>query len=336
MNTRALNRATLARQMLLQRERVKVTTAIERIGGMQAQVPKPPFLGLWSRIEDFDRDELRKAIARGDVVRATLNRGTIHLVTKKDLAAWRPLFQPALTSIALGLTKQRPVDVDTVVAAARKFFAKQPATFEALRDHLAPLFPKFDPRLMAYTVRMHLPLTLVPDESPWSWPASAAFALAEEGRAAKPTDLVLRYLAAFGPATPADFQSWTGLKGAAPLFDELRPKLTTFRDGKRELFDLPDAPRPDEDAEAPVRLLPEFDSVLLAHADRRRIIADEDRPRIATKNLRIPAVFLVDGFVAGTWTIEKKKVALAPFRKLPKKVLSELEEEGERLLTLLR
>ncbi len=321
LTLRELSRATLARQLLLQRESISATEAVERLAGMQAQVPKPPFIGLWTRLTDFDREELRAAIAKKELVRATLMRGTLHLVSRRDYVAWRAALQPLLSATAAALTKNA-YDAEELCERARAFF-RQPHTFEELREQ------GFD-RGMAYTVRLHLPLVMVPDDSMWSYPPNAKFTLAPRIAAAKPRELVRRYLAAFGPASPADFQAWSGLKNARPLFDD--PELVQF--GK--LFDLPDAPRPDEATAAPVRFLPEFDNLLLAHADRTRIIADEHRPRVATKNLRILATFLVDGFVAGTWSIARKSkkatLTLAPFGKLDRKTRNALVEEGETLV----
>ena len=338
LTLRALNRATLARQMLLQRERVTAREAVERLAGMQAQVAKPPFIGLWTRIEGFERGQLAKAIVKKDVVRGTLMRGTIHLVSRSDYLAWRMPIQPVLTRGAAAIARSA-YDPAELCEIARKFFDARPCTFEELRE----LFPKGDERLMAYTVRMHLPLVMVPDESPWCYPPNASFAVAETflGKklkaSDKPHDLALRYLAAFGPATAKDFERWSGLTGGRALFDELRPKLVTFEgERKRELFDLPDAPRPEEDVEAPVRFLPEFDNLLLAHDDRARIISAEHQPRVATKNLRILATFLVDGSVAGTWSIARKSksatLTLTPFVKLDKRTQKALEEEGEKLV----
>jgi len=334
LTLRALNRATLARQMLLRRERVNARVAIERLAGMQAQVPKPPFLGLWTRIENFKRDDLAKLIASGDVVRATMMRGTLHLMSKKDYAALRPAIQPALDVI---LKRGMPMDLERVMSEARTFFGKKPHTFEEVREHLAAVFPKYNHRHMAYAARLHLPLLMVPDDSTWSYPPDCEFALGGKiGTDTSARELALHYHAAFGPATAIDFQTWSGLAAQRALFDELRPKLVVLRDARgRELFDLPDAPRPDEDVDAPVRFLPEFDNLLLAHADRTRIIADEYRPRVATKNLRILATFLVDGFVAGTWSIQRKKTAtltITPFAKLTKSAQKALAEEGERLV----
>lgn len=344
LSLRALNRAALERQLLLERKPMNVVDAIARIAGMQAQVPKPPFLGLWSRLENFERSALRKAIEKKQVVRATMMRGTLHLVTTKDFLAWRNPLQAVLDEGRHSIIKNEvSVDVETLSNMARKFFDAEPRPFEALREHLAAAHPEVNARLMAYAVRMYLPLVMVPDDSTWNWPADSAFAVAETflgkklAASTKPHDLVLRYLAAFGPATPADFQSWSGLGGARAIFEELRPKLVTHRDErKRELFDVPNAPLPDESTPAPPRFLPDFDSARLGWTDRKRIIADEFVPRVTTKNLRIPATFLIDGFVAGLWTITRKKstatLSITPFAKLTKKDRDALAIEGESLL----
>jgi hypothetical protein len=192
---------------------------------------------------------------------------------------------------------------------------------------------------------MHLPLVLVPDDSPWGWAGNAPFAVAETylgkkiAASADAKDLALRYLAAFGPATAADFQTWSGLRTAKAVFEELRPRLVTFEGEKKnaELFDLPDAPRPDEDTPAPVRFLPEYDNLLLAHADRARLMSEEHRKRMATNNLRIVGTFLVDGFVAGMWAAPKKgkQLELEPFVKLDRPAKQALDEEASALAAFL-
>jgi hypothetical protein len=343
LTLRALNRATLARQMLLRRERVGVKETITRLAGMQAQVPKPPFLGLWSRIEGFEREELHRLITKREVVRATMMRGTIHLVTRNDFLKWRAPLQPMLARGAAAITKlPGNFDIDALCAEGCRFFDEEPRTFEELRDHLGIVYPGKNARLLAYAVRMHLPLVLVPNDSAWSYAANADFAVAETwlrkpvAPSADATDLALRYLAAFGPATVADFQTWSGLQTQRATFEALRPKLVTFRDEKkRELFDLPDAPRPSEDVEAPVRFLPDYDNLLLSHADRNRVIADEHRKKIVTGNLRILATFLVDGVVAGTWIVEKDRIRVSPFGKLTKVQRAEVDEEKEKLEAFL-
>jgi hypothetical protein len=343
LTRRALNRATLARQMLLQRERIAPLDAIARLAGMQAQIPKPPFIGLWTRLEEFDAAELRALIAKRKVVRATLMRGTIHLVTAKDFLAWRMPIQPVLDLGAVAIAGEQ--DVAKLTAAGRKFFDEEPRPFDALRKHLAERF-EGNEREMAYAVRMHLPLVLVPDDSPWGWAGNAPFAVAETylgkpiPKATGARELALRYLAAFGPASAADFQTWSGLRTAKAVFEELRPQLLAFEGEKKksELFDLPDAPRPDEDMPAPVRFLPEFDNLLLSHADRSRVVSEEHRKRISTKNLRIAGTFLVDGVVAGMWAAPKKrgqKLELEPFVKLDRAAQKALDAEASALAAFL-
>jgi Winged helix DNA-binding domain len=346
LSPRALNRATLARQMLLARARISASDAVARLAGLQAQLARPPFVGLWSRVEGFTREQLVAAIDRRDVVRGTLMRGTIHLVTRDHYEAFRPAVQPALTAGMRAILKDRMrgLDVEGLVAAAREVFGKAPCTFAALRARLAKRFPGLDERVMGYVARMQLPLVQVPEAgAAWAYPGTADFALADTWLGQRidttgPADaLVLSYLAAFGPATLKDLQTWSYVPGLEPVLDRLRRKLRTFRDEKgRELFDLPKAPRPGEDEPAPVRFLPEYDNLLLAHADRTRIVADAHRKAMSTKNLVQPATLLVDGLVAGTWTVAASKRAAAltvvPFAKIPKPARPEIEVEGERLL----
>jgi hypothetical protein len=340
LTRRALNRATLARQLLLERAAVTPLEAIAQLAGMQAQVAKPPFLGLWTRLATFTADDLRALIAKRKVVRATMMRGTIHLVTAKDYLAWRSPIQPVLDAGAEAIAGSQ--DSKTLVTIGRKFFDEEPRTFDALRKHLAETFPDRNERLMAYTVRMHLPLVLVPDDSQWGWAGNAAFAVAETFLGKKipsstdAKELALRYLGAFGPATPADFQTWSGLKTAKAVFEELRPQLVVFEGEKRnsEYFDLPDAPRPDEDTPAPVRFLPDYDNLMLAHADRTRLVAEEHRKRLVTKNARVIGTYLVDGVIAGMWNFPKKgkKLELEPFIKLDRATQKLVDAEGEALV----
>jgi hypothetical protein len=345
LSERAMNRATLARQMLLRREKATPVAVVERLAGMQAQLARPPFVGIWSRIRPFQASDLVKAIDRRDIVRGTLMRGTLHLVSRKDYLAFRPVMQSALTAGMQAILRERAItlDVDRLVSAAREYFGAEPRTFAELRDHLMTLFPKADERAMGYAVRMHLPLVQTPQAgSPWAFPASSDFAVAESwlGAALKKADpaaVALRYLAAFGPARADDLKTWAGVADARAIFETLRPQLIAFSDERgRELFDLPKAPRPGEDEGAPVRFLPEFDNLLLAYADRTRFIAKEHRPHIASRNLFVPATFLVDGAVAGTWRVERKRKAatleLQPFVALSKAVRTQLAEEGESLV----
>jgi hypothetical protein len=345
LSLRDLNRATLARQLLLKRAKTTPVGAIERLAGLQAQLPRPPFIGLWSRIEDFARDDLARSIERREIVRATLMRCTLHLFSARDYRRLRPSLQPALEKAMKSAIRRLPgLDLQSVTEAAKDFFRQRPSTFDELRDHLSRLQPKADERAMGYAVRCRLPLVQVPVKgSEWAYPGTADFALAEPWLDAPidgdpgPAELVLRYLAAFGPATAADAQNWSGLQGLKETFQALRPRLRTFRgpDG-RELFDLAKAPRPAGELPVPVRFIPEYDNLLLGHDDRRRLIADEYRSALFRPNLVVPPTFLVDGSVAGTWKVtEKKKVATletTPFRSLSKSARDELVAEGEALL----
>jgi hypothetical protein len=233
-----------------------------------------------------------------------------------------------------------------VLPAARELLEAEPRTFAELRALLLERFPEANDRALGFTVRMQLPLVMVPTDDAWAFPSVARFTLADgwlgrtfEGqRTVEP--LVLRHLAAFGPSTAADVQSWSGLKGIAPVLDGLAPGLERFADERgRTLFDLPDAPRPDEQTVAPVRLLPEFDSLLLAHADRTRLVADAHRGKLVTKNLRVRAAFLVDGFVQGTWSTARRRkeatLELAPFGRLTSEVQQALAAEAEQMLRFL-
>ena len=345
LTTRALGRATLARQMLLAREKGTALNAVERLAGLQAQLPRPPFIALWSRLQRFRPEDLVR-LARGrKVVRATMMRGTLHLVTTKDYVAWRPALQPMLSAGMEAVLKGRAsgLDIDKLTAATRACLDERPKTFEDIRAALRTAWPKLDERAMGYAVRMRMALVQVPADTRWGWPGAACFAAAESwiGKPMEATGdlgaLVLRYLAAFGPAAVADAQAWSGLRGLKGTFDELRPSLRTFRDERgRELFDLPRAPRPSADTPAPVRFLPDYDSLLLAHDDRTRVIPREHGSRITTANLRVQPTFLVDGVVAGTWRIERAKASavllLDPFRPLSKPARAALVEEGTALV----
>ena len=339
-----LNRATLARQLLLAREAVAATEAVERLAGLQAQEPKPPFLGLWTRVAGFDGAALRHALLEREVVRATLMRSTLHLMSAADYVALRMAMQPP-TSVALRVLGARSegLDLDAVLPAARNLLAGRPLTFDAIRASLQERFPDVNDRALGYAVRTLLPLVMVPGEDArWGFARVAEFALAGEwlGTPLGQEDreaLVRRYLGAFGPASAADVQAWSGVGGMKAVLDGMRDGLELFTDERgRELFDLSEAPRPDAEVPAPPRFLPEFDSLVLAHDDRSRVIADEHRPLVTTKNLRVRATFLVEGTVAGIWTIDAKRrlatLRIAPFGRLGKRARGALAEEGEALV----
>ncbi len=346
LTIRELNRALLARQMLLGRENVSALEAIERLAGMQAQIPNPPYIGLWTRLRDFQRDELTRLIEQKQVVRATMMRHTLHVVTAEDYLRWRQAIQPALTRGWQTITKTRlqGLDVERVVETARTYVAEQPRTFVEVRDLLAKLEPERDPSALAYTARTFLPLIQMPPAGNWGVGGSARQMLVEDwlGQPLLPADeglpqLILSYLAAFGPASVADIQAWSYIPALRATVEQMRPGLRTFRDErKRELFDWPDAPLPDAGTPAPVRFLPEFDNLILSHDDRRRVLTDEYRKHVFLTAARVRATFLVDGFVAGAWKVERSKklarLVIEPFAPLADETGKELAAEGERLL----
>jgi hypothetical protein len=333
--------------MLLSRERRPALEAVERLAGLQAQQPRPPFLGLWSRSAGFAREDLLKALHARTIVRVTAMRGTLHLLSAADYLQFRATLHPMLIRSLRTIFKSSldAVDMDAIGATARQFLGQTPATFAVLRDHLAARHPDTNPRLLGYAIRMMVPLVQVPGPDAFGFPAACRFAPADSWLnrpisveiGASMELLVERYLAAFGPATPADAQTWSGLQGLRAVFEAMRPRLVTLRgEDNRELFDLPGAPRPPEDTPAPVRFLPEFDNLVMAHADRSRLVANEHRPRLITKNLQVPATFLVDGRIAGTWRLERKgktaTLTIEPFVKLANAVLAAIDEEGTALL----
>ncbi len=272
-------------------------------------------------------------------------RATLHMVAAADYAAFRAVLQPVMERAVRVLGERaKGLEPELVLPAARALLLEQPRGFNELRRLLHEQFPTANDRGLGYLVRTHLPLVMVPTDARWGFPSVADFALADEWLGGPlpedgtPEQLVVRYLAAFGPASAADAQTWSGLQGLAPVFDALRPHLLVFKgeSGRRELFDLPDAPRPAEDVAAPARFLPEFDNLVLAHADRRRLVADEHRAALVTKNLRVRAAFLWDGMVAGTWEVQRRggavTLVMAPFRALPARASKALSAEGEAVL----
>lgn len=347
LSVRQLNRATLARQMLLEREHLSAVAAIERLAGMQAQEARPPFIGLWTRVAGFQRAELHEAFHERTVVRGILMRSTIHVASAADYARfWMPL-QPMLSAaIRTHLNRATGLAPERVLPAAQELLRKEPRNFTELGTALQAVFPGVEPRTLAHVARAELPLIIVPTSNRWAFPAASKFTPAELWLAEPLSDdrsphaLVLRYLAAFGPASVADVQTWSRLTGLRVVLNDLRRQLRVFRDEcGRELFDLPDAPRPHAETPAPARFLPNFDNLVLSHADRSRVLADEHRPFMASKNGMVPATFLWNGFVAGTWKVERNKATatlrLTPFEPLPKDAVNALAEEGQALVHFL-
>jgi len=347
LGVRALNRAFLERQMLLRRRKLSAAEALEHLVGMQAQAPNPPYIGMWTRLEDFHPGELASLISDRCAVRIALMRNTIHLVTAHDCLALRPLVQPIFDRDLRANYSHggniKGMDLDALTAAGRALLDEKPRTGKDLGALLAERWPDRNPASLAHAVRGRVPLVQVPPRGIWGESGPAAHATAESwlGRPLNPglssDEMVTRYLGAFGPATVMDAQAWSGLTRMREVFERLRPHLRTFRDERgKELFDLPDAPRTDPGIPAPVRFLPEFDNATLSHADRARIISDDHRKVISSKNGMVPATVLVDGFVRGTWKVERTKkmagLVIEPFEPLSKENCDALAEEGERLL----
>lgn len=342
LSTRALNRATLDRQLLLRRSPLSAMAAVEHLIGLQAQEVKPPYYALAARLDGFTPEELSRLLADRAVVRIVTLRSTIHLHTADDSLSLRPLVQPArdreVNHFRTGLVG---VDLDRLAVLARELVEAEPRTMKQLRETLSEEWPDADPQSLAIAARCTLPLVQVTPRGLWGRSAQVALTTAEHwlGRPAEPAAsadaTVLRYLAAFGPASVKDMQTWSGLTRMRAVFERLRPQLVTFRDENGvELFDLPDAPRPDPDTPAPPRFLPEFDNLLLSHADRTRVIPPPNRGRTWQANT-LYCPLLVDGFLAGVWRILGDALVIEPFTELSKAQRGEVTEEAERMLRVM-
>ena len=347
LGPRELNRATLERQMLLRRRKLSAVEAIEHLVGMQAQAPAPPYVGLWTRLEDFHPDELARLILERRAVRIALMRNTVHLVSARDCLALRPLMQPVFDRTLYSTRANRAhlegIDIEALVAAGRALLEERPRTAKELGELLQEQWPERDPASLARAIRHLVPLVQVPPRGLWGKSGPAAHTTAEAwlgcplDSAPSLEETILRYLGAFGPATVKDVQTWSGLTRLGEVIERLRGRLRIFRDERgRELFDVPDAPMPDPDTPAPPRFLPEFDNLILSHADRTRVIAEEYRKAIASKNGMVPASVLVDGFVRGTWKTERSRgkasLEIKPFEPLTNEDRGALAKEGERLI----
>jgi hypothetical protein len=350
LGRRELGRALLARQMLLARDAERsVPDAVHHLVGLQAQTPRSPYVALWSRLAGFDPGELGAMLGERRAVRLALMRSTIHLVTADDCLFLRPLLAGFLARAldqsgwSRGLAG---LDLAAVAGAARALVDAEPLTFAELGRRLAERWPDRDPATLAQVARSHVALVQVPPRGVWGRSAVARLTSAEHwlGRPldarASLAEMVLRYLAAFGPASVMDVQAWSGLTRLREVTDGLGDRVIRLRseDG-RELLDVPDGPRPDPGTQAPVRFLPDYDNVVLGHADRSRIVDDGVRRRIMSANGVIPGSFLVDGRVAGTWTLDRDgevaAVTVIPFGRLGAAARAEVETEGAALVAFL-
>jgi hypothetical protein len=347
LGRRALGRALLERQLLLRRVNLPVTDVVEHLLGLQAQAPMPPYQGLWSRLEGFDPHELGGLLTEREVVRLTLMRGTVHLVTVRDALRLRPLVQVVIERSHNGAFGRRMGGADPaeVAAAARRLLDDRPMTARELGRALVERGIGADPEAIGNAARVYVPLVQVPPRGVWGRSGQARYATLESwtGRAleAEPSidEVVLRYLGSFGPATAMDVQRWSGLTKLKAVLERLRPRLVTFRDEDgKELFDVPDAPRPDPNVPAAVRLLGEYDNVLLGHADRRRLVPEDFPWEAMFAPGRFVNNLLVDGMLRATWWIERDgdraTLAIRPFRELSAAERDEVAAEAERMLAV--
>ena len=345
LDSKALNRAMLARQMLLSRVKLPVLDAIERLVGLQAQAPNAPYFALWTRVESFRQHQLSDLIQERKAVRMALMRSTLHLTSASDAMQLRPWLQDVMERSLNGTygKQLKGVDIAQLAQAGRKLIEEEPLTFKELGLRLRESWPDLHPEVISGVVRNLVPLVQTPPRGIWGKSGLAKHTSAEfwlgQALSSQPNAdiMVKRYLAAFGPATVKDIQAWSGLSRITDVVEAIRPELVTFRDVQgSELFDLPDAPRPDKDTPSEPRFLGEFDNTLLSYANRNRIIEDKYRTRVFTVNGIIRAAILIDGFVAGTWKLKhehgKTSLCIDCFEMLPQQVVDALQDEGTRLL----
>lgn len=339
LSARQLNRALLARQFLLERTEKTPLEVVEHLVGMQSQVPLSPYVGLWSRISHFQPADLATTLESRETVRLVLMRATIHLVSARDALLLRPLVKPVLdrTNFTGHNGKQiEGIDPAELAQLGRELLEEHPRTREDLGKMLKERWPGHQATALAYAVQLLVPLAQIPPRGIWGLaPGRGAHATLNTWLGAESlpepsiTEVVSRYLRAFGPASTQDVQTWSGLTRLAEVVERL--PLRTFSDENgKTLYDHEDSPRPDEDTPAPPRFLPEFDNIALSHADRTRIIS------AGFNGSSTRGSFTVDGFVAGTWKIEKRKQAatllIAPYQRLPQRDSAAVEAEGRLLL----
>lgn len=350
LGPRALNRATLDRQLLLSRvpeDRMTAKAAVEHLVGLQAQNVKPPYYALAARLHDFHPRELSALMESREVARMVTLRGTIHTHTADDCLSLRPFAQAGGPDRELAAFAKRldGVDLGGLADLSRELVEERPRPVGELRKALVARWRDADPLALTVAARCLLPLVQVTPRGLWGRSGQVTLTTAERwfGRsmaaAPSPDAMVLRYLAAFGPASVKDMQTWSGLTRLREAFERLRPELLAFQDEKGvELFDLPDAPRPDPGTPAPPRFLPEFDNLLLSHADRSRIVPEDAKGR-TWKGNQPYRVLLVDGLLAGIWKLDETKdsawLTVQSFGTLTRAERTAVAEEGERLLTLV-
>lgn len=356
LSLREISRATLSRQLLLERAQIGAVEAIERLAGMQAQYSPAPYVGLWTRLLDFKHDALTEAIESRQVVKATLMRSTLHLLSARDYPYFNRIASEAALAYfgrdikAAGLDSvelnklllqhtEEPRLMDEMIALLDLHVPPQASTTEHER------------RMLWHWVTAHGGYVHVPPSGTWRAFGKNSFIAAHKwlGTLEEPSPeeavvyVLRRYLAAFGPASRADAVQWGGLKSVSLVdraLEALGDEIVAFKgEGGTVLYDLASAPRPGADVPAPVRFLPKFDNLLLAYKDRERVLPERYRKVVVTKNLQVLATFLVDGVVAGLWTTDRKRdaaiLSIEPLEPLSPQTLAELREEGERLIRFI-
>jgi hypothetical protein len=330
---------------LLERRDASPTEAVTWLVGLQAQEPPDPYLARGSRLTAFDPHALGGLLEDRSVVRIVVMRGTIHLVTAEDAAALRPHMQPVLDGeLARHPDARQVADVplDEPLALARRLLDERPRTMAELRAAFAEAYPDVHAAGLAYTCRNRLPLVQVPPRGVWGQRGTVRLAHLEswvgrplDGVTTTLDDVVVRYLAAFGPATVADVAAWCRLTGMRRVLDRLRDRLRVLRDERgRELFDVPDGPLPSEDVPAPVRFLPEYDNAVLSHADRSRFFAGDERPPVVRPDdPRINGTVLHDGLLRGVWRWDGDDLVVTHL-PIPAAGRRDVEAEGARVLAL--
>ena len=347
LSRRELNRALLQRQQLLRRETGSVAELVERLVGLQAQAPLAAYVALWSRLEDFEPAELSELMTERRAVRASLMRATIHLVTADDcLLLWR-LVHPVADRGLRGAFGKRlaGADLDAVVAYGTDLLSREPYSRSRLRDVLGERWPDWDATAMAYAVSYLTGTVQVTPRGVWGETGPAALQTIESWLGRSPVAdpsidaLVLRYLAAFGPASVADVQQWSGLTKLREVMDRLRPGLRVYADEDgRELFDVPEGPLPDSETPAPVRFLPEYDNVLLSHADRRRVNPAGRPVPLPPGNGAAMGTVLIDGDYAADWRHHRgadPRLKVITHGPITADVRDAVEAEATELLTLI-
>jgi hypothetical protein len=345
-----INRSYMARQLLLHRAAMPVQNALEYLVGLQAQDVMPPFVSLWSRLEEFAPGHLAEPMLQREVVRLTLMRNTVHMVSKRDALRIRPLMQVELNKAVIGAGPRRDavagIEPDELAGWGQRVLAAEGSGMGDLREAAARDWPDRDARLVAQSAVWLLPCTQVPPRGLWRRNDRPRWALADrwlgdDFETSYPVDdLVLRFIRAFGPVTVTDIQTWSRLTGLRPVIERLRPGLVMLRDeAGRELFDVPESPWPDPATPVPVRFLGAFDNLWLAHKDRSRVVDKRYWPLVMTSNGVGRPTILIDGFLSARYRVNEKKdralLEIEPFRPLTNHETAEVEAEGARLLEFL-